>query len=681
MAQIGDSPEQLTLLRETVRRSRTKEPAGITTELPVARVAVDVSLPHLDRPFDYLVPDDLAATAQPGARVKVRFAGKDLDGFVLARLESSEHEGQLARIRKVVSPERVLTPEVADLCRAVADRYAGSFADVTRLAVPPRHAKVEGEPLRCDQPVRPVPASDLSAWSPYPLAGGFLNAIRRAEAPHAIWTAVPGADWARAFAQAAAVCAETGRGALLLAPDARDLARLATACAEVLGPDGFVSLSADLGPTARYRAFLAVLRGRARVVIGTRAAGFAPVADLGLVALWDDGDDSYAEPRAPYPHAREVLLLRAYRQNCAALLGGFARSTEAAALLESGWAAELIADRTAIRAAAPAVHVAGESDTDLARDPAARAARLPHRAFEVAREGLRTGPVLVQVPRAGYLPRLVCQTCRAPSRCTTCAGALRRTGGSGPASCTVCGRPAVDHRCPECGDTRMRAAVVGARRTAEELGRAFPGVSVRTSGRENVLDSVPDKPALVVATPGAEPPVEAGAGYSAAVLLDTWLLLARPDLRAPEEAVRRWFNAAALVRPAREGGAVIMVGEPSAAPLQAIVRWSPEGFAARELEERRAAHLPPAARVAEVTGPTAAVTDFLARLHALGDSKGAPEVLGPVAVDDESVRAIVRSPRSAGPALARDLKEAQSARSAKKLVGSVRVQVDPVTFG
>src|SRR4051794_37037730 len=130
----------------------------------------------------------------------------------------------------------------------------------------------------------------------------------------------------------------------------------------------------------------------------------------------------------------------------------------------------------------------------------------------------------------------------------------------------MCGRSAADYRCPECSGTRMRAAVVGARRTAEELGRAFPRVLVRTSGG----DHVPDKPALIVSTPGAEPVAEGG--YSAALLLDTWLLLARPDLRAPEEAVRRWFNAAALVRPGRNGGAVIVMGEPSATPLQAVVR-------------------------------------------------------------------------------------------------------------
>src|SRR5262249_56636591 len=81
-------------------------------------------------------------------------------------------------------------------------------------------------------------------------------------------------------------------------------------------------LSAGLGPAERYRRWLAVARGEVRVAAGTRAAMFAPVADLGLVVLWDDGDDLHAEPRAPYPHAREVLALRAHRARAAALIGG-----------------------------------------------------------------------------------------------------------------------------------------------------------------------------------------------------------------------------------------------------------------------------------------------------------------------------------------------------------------------
>ena len=86
--------------------------------------------------------------------------------------------------------------------------------------------------------------------------------------------------------------------------------------------------------------------------------------------------------------------------------------------------------------------------------------------------------------------------------------------------------------CPECGGFRLRSSVVGARRTAEELGRAFPEVVVRTSGGAEVLDRVPDTPALVIATPGAEPVTERG--YAAALLLDAWALLDRPRLDAGE---------------------------------------------------------------------------------------------------------------------------------------------------
>jgi primosomal protein N' (replication factor Y) len=94
---------------------------------------------------------------------------------------------------------------------------------------------------------------------------------------------------------------------------------------------------------------------------------FAPVADLGLVVLWDEGDDLHSEPRAPYPHARDVLLLRAHRCGAAALFGGYARTAEAAQLIATGWAKPLAADRQSVRASAPVVRTAGD-DAELARD-------------------------------------------------------------------------------------------------------------------------------------------------------------------------------------------------------------------------------------------------------------------------------------------------------------------------
>ena len=129
---------------------------AVSERLPVARVAVDISLAHLDRPFDYLVPASLDEAAVPGCRVRVRFAGQLVDGYLLERTQTSEHQGKLARLERVTSPEPVLTPEIFDLARAVADRYAGTLADVLRLAIPPRHATAEREtPPRADSPARP----------------------------------------------------------------------------------------------------------------------------------------------------------------------------------------------------------------------------------------------------------------------------------------------------------------------------------------------------------------------------------------------------------------------------------------------------------------------------------------------------------------------------------------------
>ena len=112
---------------------------------PIARVLPMLSVPHLDREFDYLVAAEQSDDAQPGVRVRVRFHGRLVDAFVLERRSETDHVGKLGWLDRVVSAERVLTPDVVRLVDAVAARYAGTRADVLRLAIPPRHAKVEKE--------------------------------------------------------------------------------------------------------------------------------------------------------------------------------------------------------------------------------------------------------------------------------------------------------------------------------------------------------------------------------------------------------------------------------------------------------------------------------------------------------------------------------------------------------
>ncbi|MDQ2848442.1 MAG: hypothetical protein M3Y77_19325, partial [Actinomycetota bacterium] len=168
------------------RKAAVPEPKQPAALLPIATVAVDISLSHLDRPFDYLVPNDLGDAAQPGARVRVRFAGRLVDGFVLDRLERSEHGGRLGYLERVVSPEPVLTAEVVALARAVAGRYVGSLADVLRLAVPPRHARAEVSVPEAGAVQPAAAATALPAdWSTYPAGAAFLTAVARGSAARA----------------------------------------------------------------------------------------------------------------------------------------------------------------------------------------------------------------------------------------------------------------------------------------------------------------------------------------------------------------------------------------------------------------------------------------------------------------------------------------------------------------
>ncbi|MDQ1685997.1 MAG: hypothetical protein QOC82_2734, partial [Frankiaceae bacterium] len=409
---MGDAnPAKAKRATPRARPAAAREPAA---QLPVARIAVDLPLAHLDRPFDYLLTEEQGAVAVPGCRVRVRFSGQLVSGYVLDRAEASEHGGRLAYVERVVSPEPVLAPEIATLARAVADRWAGTFADVVRLAVPPRHAAAEAAP--------PRPAAAITAqagsFDEYDGGAAFLAGLAGGEAPRAALTVLPG-DWPATVAAAAAATLASGRGVVVVVPDHRDVTRVAAA----LG-DSAVTLTADLGPAERYRRFLAVRRGAVRCVVGTRAVVWAPVHDLGLIVVWDDGDDLHAEPRAPYCHARDVAILRAHQAKCGLLLAGFGRSVEATLLTQSGWLASIEPAAPARAVRLPAVRATGD-DEDLARDPAARAARLPSLAWQVARDALAAGaPVLVQVPRSGYVVSLGCANCRAPARCGRCAGPL-----------------------------------------------------------------------------------------------------------------------------------------------------------------------------------------------------------------------------------------------------------------
>ena len=634
----------------------------LAEELPIAQVRIDSPLPHLDRVFDYGVPAPMASDAQPGVRVRVRFAGRLMGGFIVGRTASSAIPGEIRPLERVVSPEAVLVPEVVTLVEAVAERYAGTFADVVRMAVPPRHARAEAVAVQRSQFRADTSAADAERWSDYRHGAALHRRIADGDArrARAVWSAAPGRPWVDDVASLVrtALARESG-GVVVVVPDAWDVQQLASALADCRETTAI--LTADLGPERRYREFCRVLRAGARLVIGTRTAVFAPMPDLSLMIVWDDGDDLLWEPHAPYWNARDVAAVRSHLSGCTLVLGSAARSADAQQWCESGWAISLAVSRSRLRGIAPVVR--GLAPEDEARDEAASSARIPRTAWLVAKEGVRAGPVLIQVARRGYLPMLACQRCHTPSACA-CGGPLLMERGAAAAHCGWCGTLAAGWRCAACGGDRLRAGRIGVERTAEEFGRAFPGERIIWSASDNLVRTVPAEPAIVVATPGAEP-VAAG-GYAAVVVLDARGQLLRPSLRAVEDAAHRWFTALLLARP---GATAVITAENANPAVQALTRWDAPWLAARELADRAEAGLPPATRAATLHGDAAdiaTVCDALTVPH---------RMLGPV-----DGRAIVMVPRESGTDLARELRAIIATRSAKAALGQVSVRLDPRTL-
>ncbi|MCU6478766.1 primosomal protein N' (replication factor Y) [Arthrobacter silviterrae] len=722
MAAHQEPGVQLTLLSGFVGRERVADPHSgveLAPALPVAQVVIDSALPHLDRVFDYSVPKELDADAQPGVRVRVKFSGQDLNGFLVGRAEHSESE-RLVPLSRVYSAVPVLAPQVLELARRVAARYSGTVADVLRVAVPPRVASLDkgylkqlqeradaaalagapaapGKGLDAGVPGgRAVPAPPPAAHPGHSLFRGyahaedFLTRLAMGASPKAVLQSLSGygpASWHHQLAQAAAYCQLSGRGAIVVVPDLRDLELLEKACASVLPAGSFVKLTADDAPSLRYDNFLRVLSGDVKIVIGTRSAAYAPVTDLGLVCCWDDGDELHLERRTPYQHSRDVLLLRSEVEDTAVLMACHSRSMESQRLVATGWAQSLVAERPVARTETARV-VSTADSWEQERDPLASLARLPHRAWESARAALKSGPVLVQVARTGYAPALACQRCREAARCTECTGPLMQSRAPGSSqvlvTCRWCGRAETSFSCPTCGNHTLRASAVGALRTAEELGRAFPSVPVISSAGDHVKAVVPDRPAIVVATVGAEP--VAPRGYAAALLLDGDAMLRRESLRSGEDTLRRWMNAAALVRPAREGGTVVVTADDSI-EVQALVRWDPAGYAEREFGLRHELGLPPAVRVAALTGAEADVVAFAAAL----DLPESARTVGPApvpgsygarpGVDGDSApdyRTLVFFPYAMAATVTGAMRALKAANAARKVGSAVQVRCDGV---
>ncbi|MBT5575932.1 MAG: primosomal protein N' [Microbacteriaceae bacterium] len=618
----------------------------------IARVVLDTRLPQLDRLFDYIVPEGMELTAGVRVKVPLRSQKNLAEGYVVAVVGESDHSGKLAAVAEVVSLVPVLPDDLWQLCRFVAARAAGSPADILRLAIPKRYVKVEKDWWARQQD--PSAAGEIYSDAPE-LERHPANLVESLLAPHARnflalpygMTATdeeyPIPQSARAIAHLAATALSQSQSVIICVPDWRDIEHCHRALSDAIPADHLVLASGDQPPAQRYGNYLRTLESSPVVVLGNRHAVYSPASNIGLLIVVDDADSAHREPLAPYPHTRDVALARGSLEGIPVCFAGVSPSLAVARWMDMGYVLQAPVAQTPRARVIP-------SALSLAGDTNASPARLPSTVFQAMKEALERGPVLIQVFRAGYSPGLSCAQCKTRASCGHCGGPLRSEDGATRPACSWCGVAAKAWHCEECNGVVLQPRGQGIGRTISDLGKSFPSIPVLRSDGEHPLSDVPHAPALVIATRGSEP-VTPG-GFPLVLLLDGASMVQRSSLGALEESLEAWEHAISFA--ADEG--IVYVTDLDGPPALALAAGSWNSVIRHELAQREALRLPPAVRIASLSGSSRDVEAMYENLKRVAP---AVDSLGPVSTGDHTVTLIVRFSYSDGEAVTRELHAAR----------------------
>jgi len=543
-------------------------------------------VPAIHRRFDYSVPPALEQQIRVGSRVRIELHGRRVAAWVV---EDDVVPGDGVSPKPLASSSgQGPPPAVVSMAEWAAWRWAGPMSSFLGTASPIRVVRDAGT-LPAGQershgvgggppPVPPSPGGGSVDIVDAAMAGGSVPAIVRL---------APALD---AMLVVLELVHRTGpAGVLVLAPSHTRAAQ----AADRLRASGLpVALMPDRWEQAAS--------GRS-LVVGTRAAAWAPVPRLRGAVVMDAHDEAYREERSPTWSAVDVVVERGRRDGAGVVLvspcppvsltGTRAPVTTSRALERRGWPTVEIVDRT---------H--DDPRTGLFSE---RMARLLHSVL--ARPD---GRVVCILNRTGRIRLLACTRCGALARCARCGGAVAQPEAAGAFQCRRCEetRPAV---CAECDSTRLKSLRIGVTRATEELS-ALAGVEAVeiTSGSDPAAGA---GARLVVGTEAALHRVPSA---DAVVFLDIDQHLLAPRFAAGEETLALLARASRLVGTRDRGGRVVVQTRiPDHEVLQAAARADPALLAVPELALRESLLLPPFGALAVLRGPGGAT--FAAGIRAV----------------------------------------------------------------
>lgn len=605
-------------------------PSGPKAALqPFAQVRVDTGVFHLDGVYDYVVPEKYSKLVNVGVRIQVPFGNKEVEGIVASRSDQPTSAGELKPITKVLSSHPIATAQSLALFDRIALKYSCNPWDIIRSAIPPRVASVDKTFNHTSEKISSGGTSSKEFIQFAPFSDPHFQIITHIEAALSLGSV------------------------LVVAPDDRDVDQIITFLQE--RSVTVIKLTSSMNREERYRNFLTVLNKTRLVVVGTRSAIFAPVSDLATIMIFKESSIDHYELRSPGWNTKSVAQDRSINEDLKLLFFGFAPSIEISQEI----------DNRTIK------FVGSRHFVDVKAFTPTDGTLLPGRIFTLIRTAVKTGPVLFLAARKGYGNALICGHCKNVANCD-CGGRLHVAARTRAPNCVLCGKSYVPWKCLFCQRDKQYLAGRGIERASEEIARAFPNIPVVISAGDSIKDAIGAQPALVLATPGAQPFVQGG--YAAVVLLDGIRFFSHTDLRSAERARELFFETAAMINPT---GKVLIVIDDVHPIVSAIARWNVAPLIKRELSERFDVKLPPIVDSAVLIVEDSEASVIARGLRATQSDNRLPQsvqILGPTSIGKEKSKIVILSSFDDGDVVRQLLHELQRKRSiARKAALTVRL--------
>jgi primosomal protein N' (replication factor Y) len=277
---------------------------------------------------------------------------------------------------------------------------------------------------------------------------------------------------------------EAGRSAILLVPEIGLTPAVAADLHQIFG-DEVAILHSALSDKERAQQWHRIKRGDARMVVGTRSAVFAPVADLALIIVDEEHDSSYKQEETPRYHARDIAVVRAKMANAVVVLGSATPSLESYFnAKKQKYALVELPDRVEQRPLPEVEIIDMRQESQETGHEQVISRKL---AAEIKERFDRHEQVMVLLNRRGYSPVVLCRTCGKTLECQNCAIALTHHKREQKMVCHYCGYTApVPKACVHCGSEYVYFLGTGSEKLEELLHGMFPQARITRLDRDTV---------------------------------------------------------------------------------------------------------------------------------------------------------------------------------------------------